>query len=67
MVALLAWKVRVNVLKRGLLCTISGCAVYSLTAISAFSRVGKIDWTASDCLWWSIYDNADAAFSSVPE
>lgn len=60
-------KMRAEVLNCGLLGFVSDCAVDPVAAILAFARAGKIDRTASDCVGWFLYDNADAVIIFVLE
>lgn len=60
-------KMRVDVHKRDLLRLISDCTVDPVSAILAFTRVGKIDWAAPDCVGRFLYDSKVVAIFSVPE
>lgn len=62
----LSCKMRVDILKRGLLRMISACATESVVAIIAFARAGEIDRTAADCFDWFLYDFAGATTVFVP-
>lgn len=62
---LLLSKMRVNVLKRGLLRNISNFFVDPLAAILDFARADDIYWTASECVDWFCYEFEDAAIVFV--
>lgn len=57
----------VNVLKRVLLRHICNCAADPLSATLVFARLGKIDWTAPDCVGWSPSEFAGTAINYVPK
>lgn len=67
MLAPLLYKMRANILKRGLLRITSDFAVDLVAVIIAFARSGEIDWTAPDCLGCFLNDFLDATIVSVAE
>lgn len=65
--ATLSSKMRLNVLKRGLLSLTSNCAADQVAAPFAFALLSKVHWAAPDCVVWFLYDFVDAAIILVPE
>lgn len=61
----LSYKMRTNILKRGLLRIISDCAVDLVPTSLTFACAGEIDCIVPDCLGWFLYDFADATITSA--